>query len=208
VIAFNLTGQDREREKEKERPFFKGSFQLPTTIANHSFKTLMSGVSDVGFSFNVPVSKSMHLGIVLQHSYLTFNDLAIPERTNASMQIAGTGLVVGYTVSTSEKFSIEFAVNGGYSYMLTSSETCLQSTGNKMHKKSGVSIKPDLTLFIRSSEYLSFGIVFSYQFLLSEFGPSNLCLSDFDGSFATDYIGPSHLFSIGFGFKANIPPKR
>jgi hypothetical protein len=77
-----------------------------------------------------------------------------------------------------------------------------------MHKKSGVSIKPDLTLFIRSSEYLSFGIVFSYQFLLSEFGPSNLCLSDFDGSFATDYIGPSHLFSIGFGFKANIPPKR
>ena len=112
------------------------------------------------------------------------------------------------TVPTSEKFSLEFAVNGGYSYILTSSETCLQSAGNKMHKKGGVSIKPDLTFFIRSSEYLSFGIVFSYQLVLSEFGPSNLCLSEFDGSFAADYVGPSQLFGVGFGFKANIPPKR
>jgi len=206
VIAFNLTGQEREREKE--RPFFKGSFQLPTTIANHSFKTLMSGVSDIEFSFNIPVSKSMHLGIFAQHSYLTFNDLSIPERTNATMQIVGTGVTLGYTVPTSDKFSLEFAVNGGYSYVLTSSETCLQSTGNRVYKKGGMSIKPDLSLFIRSSEYLSFGILFSYQFILSEFGPSNLCLSEFEGSFPTDYVGPSHLFAIGFGFKANIPPRR
>ena len=198
----------QERDREKEPPFFKGGFQLPTALANPSFKRFMSGVSDFAISFNLPVSKSIHLGLFAEHTYLSFNDLAIPELTNASMQITGGGLSFGYTVSRSEKTALEFALNGGYSYMLTSSQTCLNSTGNKQNVKGGVSIKPDVTFYIKSSEYLSFGIIGSYQLLLTEFAPSNLCLEEFEGSFPSDHIGPSHLFCIGFCFKANIPPRR
>lgn len=193
------------QRNDKPRPFLKGSFQLPNPISNYSFKSLMSGVSDVGLSFNFPVGEKLYFGIILEHTYFNFDDLAIPEKTNASMQMTGSSLSLGYTITSSEKLSWDLAMNGGYSYILTFSETCESATGNKMHIQNGVTLRPNISVLIKSSDNLAFSMMISYNVVLSEFGPGNLCLQEFSGFASPDYSGTYQMFAIGFGFKATIP---
>ena len=195
------------QEKKMDAPFIKGNFQLPTPLGNYAFKTHMSGVSDLTFSFNLAFTKSLHGGVYLAHEYFSFDDTSIPETTNAAMQIAGAGITLGYTLSPENKFSVDYSVDLGYCAMLVSSETCNTKTGDKFHQENGYNFKPSVLLEIKSSETLSFGILLSYHLVLAHFGSNNLCLSSFATGLPIDSVGPTHIFAVGFGFKTILPTR-
>ena len=207
MILSGICSLTHSQEKKMDAPFIKGTFQLPTPLANYAFKTHMSGVSDLTFSFNLAFTKSLHAGVYVGHEYFSFDDMSIPETTNASMQIAGAGVTIGYTLSPENKFSVDYSFDAGYCAMLVSSETCKTKTEKIIHQKNGYNFKPSVSLEIKSSETLSFGIVFSYQIMLAHFGPDNLCLNSFASGVPLDYVGPSHIFAIGFGFKTILPAR-
>lgn len=204
IVPFTVFSQ----RSEKPKPFFKGVFQLPNGTSNFAFKKLMGGVSDVGLSLNFPIGERFHAGVVLEHTYFTFDDLSIPERTNATMQMPGASVTVGYTVPSSEKLNIEFAMNVGYSYMLTASETCLDSTGSKYHVQNGLHLRPNVGFYLITNEYLSFGLTLSYSVYMSEFSPANICVPEFSGYQNSDYSGNYQMFAIGFGFRTSLASRK
>lgn len=196
-----------QQNKDGEyRPFFKGGFQLPSTLSNRSFNRLISGVSDVDLSFHVPLKSDFSLGLAVNHSYMTFNDIAIPEKTDANFQYAAALLSATYTFKPNEKVNIDVALNGGYSLIFIKSQTC-KDTGAERLNQSGLIVKPNVGIFIKSTDYLSFGLLVSYTYLNHEFGPDELCLTNFSGFDERDYSGNSTIFSVGFGFKSIIPQK-
>lgn len=207
VSLFLSTACFSQNKEAEYRPYFKGSFQLPTPLANRSFNRLVNGISDIDFSFHVPVYEDLHMGLMLEHSYMAFQDVAIPERTNANLQFTGALLNIGYTFHPSEKIAIELDLNGGYDFILINSETCKQATGKSLHTDEAIIIKPQLGFFMQSSDLLSFGLTFSYAYIGSEFGPDKLCLNAFSGFENVDYLGNYQIFAVGFGFKSIIPRK-
>lgn len=204
VIFFFLTllvfGVKAQGNSTKAPFYVEGSFQLPSPLANRSFRTLMDGVSDVNLSFHVPIYKKLHTGIVLNHSFISFNDVAIPEKTNGRLQMMGVLLNLGVHLPTSERFSIDFSVNTGYEFLLYGSETC-----SNTQVQQGLIIKPTIGAYIKSSDYLSFGLVLSYTYVNDDFGPERFCLTEFSGYQSSDYQGANQLFGVGFGFRAEIP---
>ncbi|MBL4704121.1 MAG: hypothetical protein JKY54_06350 [Flavobacteriales bacterium] len=206
IFCISISGFSQRNGGPK--PYFKGTFQLPNPTSNYAFKSLMTGVSNVGLSINFPIGERFHLGIILDHSYFTFDDLAIPEKTNANMRIPGMSLGFGYTVPTSEKLSIEFAMNGGYSSVLISSETCNAITGSKIHTQNALHLEPNMGFYLTSNEYLSFGLTFSYSIYMAGFGPGNVCVQQFSEFRNSDFNGVYQMFSIGFGFKTSLGSKK
>lgn len=204
ILPFTVLSQ----KSEKPKPFFKGVFQLPNGTSNFAFKKLMGGVSDLALSLNFPIGERFHAGFVFEHAYFTFDDLSIPERTNATMQIPGGSLTFGYTIPSSEKLNVEFAMNAGYSYMLTSSETCFDANGKKFYIQNGLHLRPNVGFYLVTNEYLSFGLTLSYSIYVSEFSPDNLCIPEFSGYQNSDYSGNYQMFAVGFGFRTSLSSRK
>ncbi len=208
LLLILISANGLAQKKDKPGVFLKGHFQLPNPTGNFAFRTLMSGVSDVGLSLNFPLGERLHMGFGVNHNYFSFDDLAIPERTNASMQVLVGTAQLGYTVASSERLMWEFALEGGYNTILISSETCEAETGNRMNVTPAFNFKPIIGGYVMSSENLYFGLIVSYNTIFSNFGPNKLCIEQFSGFSNSDYTGNYQMFEIGFGFKTILPSNR
>ena len=179
------------------------NFKLPKILGNKAFKGVMSGLANIDLSYQYNLENGIGVGGGFTYSYY--------ELEGSAFQGSVTGQLEGYSPFVkllkrkmlNEKSYIELSINGGYSFLNTLSNQC-----EDIYKQQAFNITPQVGYYIVSSEFLSFGIVVSYNYFNSEFSPSNICMSSFPGFNPDSSIGDSHVFAVGFGFSTYLPTKK
>ena len=101
-----------------------------------------------------------------------------------------------------EKTYLEISVISGYNFLNTKSNQC-----TSVYKQEAMNLMPQISYYLISSEFLSFGIILSYNYIWSEFTPANICMDSFPGVAPSNSIGNSQVFGVGFGFSTRFPAK-
>lgn len=177
-------------------------FKLPKSLANKSFKGLMSGLVNLDVCYQYNLENGLGFGAGFKYSYFELEGTAFQGVVTGQLEGYNPFFKLSKRKILNEKTYLEFSVNGGYNFLNTKSNQCLD-----VFKQSGGNIMPQIGYYMVSSEFLSFGIVVSYNYLWSGFSPANICMTSFPGFDPSSSIGDTQVFAVGFGFSTYLPSK-
>lgn len=177
-------------------------FNLPTAITNYSFKSLTSGLIDLNLGYSYHFEKP-HLvaGVGVKYGYWGIESVNFPnDIVTGRVEILAPMLQLGYRSILNEKTFLNIEFNGGISRIIT--------TSNKRpdrFSQTATIISPKVSLYLKASDLLYFGINLGYSYLGAEFGPENLGMTNFPAANDSHNQGEYQYFSVGLGFHAIIP---
>ncbi len=192
-------------EAQNLRHSIRGDFKLPSPTGNRAMRATMDGIVDASINYQYPIFKGIGLGTGLNLFYSQVNELSININNN---QIAGKMLrwspygKLFYEQVFNDKFRLEYAVKGGYSWYQFSSNYC--TAKGEVSLGESYFIQPEFGLYIEAQENFTIGLILAYGISGLNYGPANLCMEDFPGFADSDYVGSMQNFSIGFGFAAYL----
>lgn len=204
-----LAQEDEEEPVREEEPVkagpekipeFKRSiracFKLPNAIANQAFKKVFNGISNLEVGFTQPISKNFYVGANIQHGYYDINRYSFAEVSNGKMMTAFAFGEVGVQKYWSPRWYWTFNVRAGFGNVWIKTENC----GPEPKTKSMLYTEEQFGIYLWANERMSYGMLVSHQLLHFAFHPGYICRTSFGGLFPEDWAGPSHSFTIGFGF--------
>lgn len=191
-----------QQEGEPTSSAIKLDFKLPTAISNHSFKTILSGLADVDLNYTYHFEKlKLNAGIGVKYGYWNVESANFSnDVVTGRLEILSPFLNIGYRSVLSEKTFLDIEFNGGYGSIFTSSNKCTDR-----YKQNTFIVTPKVSLYLRGTDLLYFGLNASYTYMGAEFTPDNLCMQDFPAGNDSFNQGNYQYFSVGFGFYAIIP---
>ena len=178
------------------------NFKLPKTLGNKSFKGLMSGLANIDLIYQYNLMNGIGLGMGFSYSYYELNGSAFQGNVVGQMEGYNPFLKISKRNEVNENSYLELSLSGGYNMLNTSGNQC-----SDIFKQEAFNVTTQLGFYMVSSEFLSFGIVVSYNYFNTEFSPANICMTSFPGIDPANSIGNSHVFSVGFGFSTYLPTK-
>lgn len=178
------------------------NFKLPKTLGNESFKGLMSGLANIDILYQYNLENGIGFGAGFTYSYYELNGSAFQGNVTGQLEGYNPFMKIAKRKEVSERSFIELSVSGGYNVLNTISNQC-----SAIFKQEAFNIMPQIGFYMISSEFLSFGIMVSYNYFGAEFSPANICMTSFPGIDPSSSIGNSQVFSVGFGFSTYLPTK-
>ena len=179
------------------------NFKLPKTLGNKSFKGLMSGLANVDLVYQYNLANGIGFGVGFSYSYYELNGTIFQGAVVGQMEGYSPFLKISKRKEVTENSYFELSASGGYIMLVTSGNQC-----SVAFKQEAFNVTPQLGFYMISSEFLSFGIIASYNYFDAEFSPANICMTSFPGIAPANSIGNSHVFSVGFGFSTYLPSKK
>jgi len=199
LLTFSSFGQEKTPGEHSVIMF---NFKLPKTIANKSYKGLMSGLANIDATYQYNLENGFGFGTGFMYSYYELNGSAFQGSVTGKMEGYNPFIKLSKRKDVNEKSFIELSVSGGYNILNTSSNQC-----SDIYKQNAFNIMPQLGFYMVSSDFLSFGLIVSYNYFGAEFSPANICMTSFPGIDPGSSIGNSQVFSVGFGFSTYLPTK-
>ena len=201
-IFFSSASIYSQEKAPGEHAVIMSNFKLPKTLGNNSFKGLMSGLANIDLIYQYNLANGIGFGLGFSYSYYELNGSAFQGSVVGQMEGYNPFLKISKRKEMNENSYVELSVSGGYNMLNTSGNQC-----SGIFKQEAFNVAPQLGFYMVSSEFLSFGIVVSYNYFDAEFSPANICMTSFPGIDPANSIGNSHVFSIGFGFSTYLPTK-
>ena len=201
-IFFSSASIYSQEKVPGEHAVIMSNFKLPKTLGNNSFKGLMSGLANIDLIYQYNLANGIGFGLGFSYSYYELNGSAFQGSVVGQMEGYNPFLKISKRKEMNENSYVELSVSGGYNMLNTSGNQC-----SGIFKQEAFNVAPQLGFYMVSSEFLSFGIVVSYNYFDAEFSPANICMTSFPGIDPANSIGNSHVFSIGFGFSTYLPTK-
>jgi hypothetical protein len=202
VIFFTATSSYAQEKAPGKHSVIMANFKLPKTLGNKSFKGLMSGLANIDLVYQYNLANGIGFGTGFTYSYYELNGSAFQGTVIGQMEGYNPFLKIAKRKEITENSYVELSVSGGYNVLNTSGNQC-----SDVFKQEAFNLTPQLGFYMVSSEFLSFGIVVSYNYFAAEFSPANICMTSFPGIDPGHSIGNSHVFSVGFGFSTYLPTK-
>jgi hypothetical protein len=200
-MFFSISSFSQEKAPG-EHAVIMANFKLPKTLGNKSFKGLMSGLANIDLIYQYNLANGIGVGAGFSYSYYELNGSIFQGSVVGQMEGYNPFLKIAKRKEMNENSYVELSVSGGYNVLNTSGNQC-----SDVFKQEAFNLTPQLGFYLLSSEFLSFGIVVSYNYFDAEFSPANICMSSFPGIDPANSIGNSHVFSVGFGFSTYLPTK-
>ena len=200
-MFFSMSSFSQEKDPGKHAVIM-ANFKLPKTLGNKSFKGLMSGLATVDLIYQYNLANGIGFGTGFSYSYYELNGSAFQGSVVGQMEGYNPFLKISQRKEINENTFVELSINAGYNFLSTSSNQC-----SGIFKQEAFNLTPQLGFYMVSSEFLSFGIVVSYNYFDAEFSPANICMTSFPGIDPANSVGNSHVFSVGFGFSTYLLTK-
>ena len=185
-----------------EHAVIMANFKLPKTLGNKSFKGLMSGLANIDLIYQYNLANGIGFGTGFSYSYYELNGSVFQGSVLGQMEAYNPFLKISQRKEMNENSYVELSLSGGYNVLNTTGNQC-----SGIFRQEAFNVAPQLGFYMVSSEFLSFGIVVSYNYFAAEFSPANICMTSFPGIDPANSVGNSHVFSVGFGFSTYLPTK-
>lgn len=176
---------------------------IPTNQANMAFDNLLEGLFNGGIGYQHNIYEGLTIGGGLKYSFFINDRFALNQTAGpGAMHIPAIFAKVGYEKFTTDRFSFNFGVRGGYSSMIMVNDSNTVNLGGPYIKESFF-VEPQLELLLTSSkgEPDGFSLVLGYAFYFSEFNSKFISRNKFVGLEPEDSNGLTRFFSLGFGYR-------
>jgi hypothetical protein len=186
------------------------SFKLPSTLANKSFKNLVSGIVDFNINYQTPLFKNIIGGIGGKYNYYEADNLKTAGQSNGKLQVFTGFGKLGYQQFLTPRIFWDAGLKGGYAVIFAQNDLCSEfSEGQARTTQTSLFIEPTAGLYMVSEDNLAFGLVMSYSIMQNNFHPSLLCMDNSTNLFnPVDTEGAYQLINIGFGASLFIGKNR
>jgi len=176
---------------------------IPTNERNKAFDNVLEGLFNGGIGYQHNLHKGFTIGGGVKYSFFVNNRFALNQTAGpGAMHIPAVYAKIGYEKFTTDRFSFNFGVRGGYSSMIMVNDSNTVYIGGP-YTKEAFFVEPQLELLMTSEkgEPNGFSLVFGYAFYFSEFNPKFISRDTFLGLLPEDHTGLTRFFSLGFGFR-------
>jgi len=176
---------------------------IPTNEQNRAFDNVLEGLFNGGVGYQYNLYKGLTVGGGLKYSFFINDRFALNQTIGTgAMHIPAVYAKVGYEKFTTDRFSFNFGVRGGYSSMIMVNDSNSVHIGGAYFKESFF-VEPQMELLLTSDkgEPNGFSLVLGYAVYFSEFNPEFISRDSFQGLLPEDNIGFTRFFSLGFGFR-------
>lgn len=177
-------------------------FKLPSPLANKSFRSVMTGLADLDLLYQHKLDHGLGLGVGFNYFYFDVNSNAFQFNVVGKMEGFNPYIKLAKRNKLGENAFFEYSINSGYLKVFSSS-----NQGPGSYAQEGYNVRPQLGIYLKSGDLVSFGLIASYNYMNFEFTPDNLSLDNFPGNTAENSVGNTQFFSVGFGFSTYIPDK-
>lgn len=185
----------------------KGSFSLdigiPTKEKNVAFSSVLEGLFNGGANYQYNIYKGLTVGAGVKYSYFTNNRFALKQTIGkGGLHIPAVYLKVGYEKFTTDRFSYNVSVRGGYSALISVNDSSLIKLG-KPFIESTFFIEPQLELLLTAdkNDPNAYSFVIGYAIYFSEYRPEFLSRELFTGFLPEYSVGLTRFISLGFGYR-------
>jgi hypothetical protein len=185
----------------------KGSFMvdvgIPTNEKNRAFDSVLEGLFNGGLGYQYNIYKGLTVGGGLKYSFFINDRFALNQTAGpGGMHIPAIYGKVGYEKFTTDRFSFNFGIRGGYSSMIMVNDSNIVNIGKPYFQESFF-IEPQLELLVTTEkgEPNGFSLVLGYAVYFSEFNPKFISRDKFIGMLPEDIEGFTRFFSLGFGYR-------
>ena len=178
------------------------NINLPKTTNNSSFKSTFNGIIDLDGHIHYKLFDNFEICIGYRYAHFQLNSVIFKDNITGKMENHTPILKMSWNKHLSNIVFLKSSLSVGCNFEITNTNIV-----NKIYYYNSFYFKPELALYMFSTEYLAFGIVFSYNTWLSEFSNYNIFMSAIPGMNANSYKGYSQTFCVGFGFYSLIPNK-
>ncbi|MFT4600784.1 MAG: hypothetical protein ACI857_000961 [Arenicella sp.] len=200
LFALNTNAQVKVFEPEGSISVDIG---IPAQGQNESFKRVMNGLFNGGINYQYNIFKGLTLGVGVKYSFMIINSFALNNAEwGGSLHMPSAYGKIGYERFITERFSISVGARMGYTYLLSSNDSCKAELG-KPYQESTFFVEPQIELLLLTDKNSAggFSFVLGYNMVFSEFGPHYLCLDKIPNLFEEDYQGITRFLSVGFGYR-------
>lgn len=185
----------------------EGSFTLdvgiPTAEKNVAFNSILEGLFNGGAGYQYNVYKGLTVGAGAKYSFFTNNRFALKQSVGkGGLHIPSVFLKVGYEKFTTDRFSFNFSVRGGYSNLISVNDSSSVKLGGAF-TESSFFIEPQLELLLTAdkNDPNAFSLVLGYPIYFVEYRPEYLSRENFTGFLPEYSEGLTRFFSLGFGYR-------
>lgn len=185
----------------------EGSFTLdvgiPTAERNVAFSSILEGLFNGGAGYQYNLYKGLTVGAGAKYSFFTNNRFALKQSVGkGGLHIPSVFLKVGYEKFTTDRFSFNFSVRGGYSNLISVNDSSSVKLGGAF-TESTFFIEPQLELLLTSdkNDPNAFSLVLGYSIYFVEYRPEYLSRENFSGFLPEYSEGLTRFFSLGFGYR-------
>ena len=185
----------------------EGSFTLdigiPTGEKNVAFSSILEGLFNGGVGYQYNVFKGLTVGAGGKYSFFTNNRFALKQSVGkGGLHIPSAYLKVGYEKFTTDRFSFNFSLRGGYSRLISVNDSSSVKLGGAF-SESTFFIEPQVELLLTSdkNDPNAFSLVFGYSIYFVEYRPEYLSREYFSGFLPEYSKGLTRFFSLGFGYR-------
>lgn len=185
----------------------EGSFTvdvgIPTGEKNVAFSSILEGLFNGGVGYQYNIYKGLTIGAGAKYSFFTNNRFALKQTVGeGGLHIPAAYLKVGYEKFTTDRFSFNFSVRGGYSTLISVNDSSTVKLG-KAFTESTFFVEPQLELLLTSekNDPNAFSLVLGYSIYFAEYRPEYLSRENFTGFLPEYSEGLTRFFSLGFGYR-------
>jgi len=162
----------------------------------------MSGIIDTDLSYQYALfDGKLSFGLGAKYSYWS----VISTKFRNQEVVGHLNIFSGYFLTAfkkdlNEKLFFDSEIKFGYASVLTRS-----NKQSELYVQNALTIEPKIGLYLRASELSAVGITVNYNYIATNFSPSNFNLTYLPGYNETDYLKNYSYFSIGLGAYLIIP---
>jgi len=176
---------------------------IPTNERNGAFDNVLEGLFNGGIGYQHNIHEGLTIGAGLKYSLFINDRFALNQTVGqGAMHIPAVYAKVGFEQFTTDRFSFNFGVRGGYSSMIMVNDSNSVNIGGPYIDESFF-VEPQLEFLVTSDkgEPNGFSLVLGYAVYFSEFDSKFISRDKFIGLLPEDSIGFTRFFSLGFGFR-------
>jgi hypothetical protein len=146
--------------------------------------------------------KNFYVGLGYRYSNFQISDKKLrsnpKEQLNADIHQYGVYGELSYFINLGEMFTLEANIQAGENNIFITSTPC-SNLGEKGIAKKGLFYSPNVIIYLRGEESLSFNLTIGYTFTNNNFKPEDVCKTEFK-DYETVNFEPSYQYiNVGFG---------
>lgn len=180
------------------KPTAQGAFVLPLALANPIFNNLTSTMGQVDGCFNLPLYKTLGVGVGGQVTWYELNGNALsPELTEGTLNRVVYYGKLWWARYTGPRTFYELNAKMGHGTWDWNCRTCADN-----QRQPGLHWALNAAYYVHASDNLAFGLTVGYQGDEAAFGPGVIGLERFPGR--TDTGGPYRFLTVGLAFSTSF----
>lgn len=201
VVFFSSTTFSQNKVFEPKASF-SVDVGIPAQGKNEAFGRVMNGLFNGGLAYQYNVVNGFTLGVGAKYSFFILNSFAFNNALSGGYHIPSAFGKLAYEKFITERFSITPSIRMGYSMIVSANDSC-RVKNNAPYTEGSFFIEPQVELLLLTDKNSAdgFSFVLGYNFLMSEFGPNQLCINNVPNLLEEDYAGITRFLSIGFGYR-------